>query len=206
MTTSSRRAADVIDRLAAPAGGTDLDRLHRRLEADAAAAGLLDVAYRFVDTPLGRLLVAATDQGVVRIAFELEDHDAVLDGLAATVGSRILRSGRRTDEPAHQLDEYFAGARTRFDVPVDLRLAGGFRLSVLEALRDIPYGTTASYAEVARAAGRPAAVRAAGSACAHNPVPVVVPCHRVVRGDGSIGQYLGGTQAKAALLALERAA
>lgn len=180
--------------------------LHRSLEERADEHGLLDVAYRTVDTPLGSLLVAATSQGLVRVAFEVEDHAAVLASLATIVSPRILRSGRRTDAVARQIEEYFAGTRRRFDTPVDLRLVSGFRRSVIARLADIEYGTTRSYATVARLAGNPNAVRAVGSACSHNPVPVVVPCHRVVRSDGSIGRYLGGTAAKEALLALERAA
>ena len=126
--------------------------------------------------------------------------------LATDISPRILRAPPRLDEAARQLDEYFAGSRRAFDLPVDLRLAHGFRRDVLDHLLAIPYGRTESYAEVARAAGNPKAVRAVGSACAHNPVPVVVPCHRVVRSDGSIGQYLGGTETKVWLLALESAA
>ena len=153
------------------------------------------------------MLLAATTAGVVRIAFSsVEDHDAVLDELSRTVSSRLLQAPARLDALAGELDEYFAGRRRTFaDVPVDLRSASGFRRAVLTHLRDIPFGTTESYATVARAAGSPNAVRAAGTACATNPVPLVVPCHRVVRGDGSIGQYRGGVEAKRLLLALEAA-
>ncbi len=126
--------------------------------------------------------------------------------LATDISPRILRAPPRLDEAARQLGEYFAGSRRAFDLPVDLRLAHGFRRDVLDHLLAIPYGRTESYAEVARASGNPKAVRAAGSACSHNPVPVVVPCHRVVRSDGSIGQYLGGTETKVWLLAMESAA
>lgn len=184
----------------------DLEALHSRLAAEAARSDLLEVAYRVLDSPIGALLVAVTDRGLVRVAFELEDHDAVLADLAGSVGPRILRAIRRTDDVARQLDEYFAGRRRSFDLAVDLRLVRGFRRAVVEHLRRIGYGRTETYAEVARAVGNARAVRAAGSACAHNPVPIVVPCHRVVRSDGSIGRYLGGTEAKAALLALEAAA
>ncbi|HYI60616.1 MAG TPA: methylated-DNA--[protein]-cysteine S-methyltransferase [Acidimicrobiales bacterium] len=180
--------------------------LHDRLTTGAADEGLLDVAYRTTDSPYGSLLVAATPEGVVRVAFEVEGHDTVLATLAQLVSPRILRSGRGTDEAARQLEEYFAGRRRRFDVPVDLRLVGGFRRAVIERLADIAYGTTTSYAALAAAAGNARAVRAVGSACSHNPVPVVVPCHRVVRSDGTIGQYLGGTDTKVALLAMEAAA
>ena len=183
-----------------------LDRLHADLAARADRDGLLDVAYRTLDSPLGPLLVAATSDGVVRVAFAGEGHDAVLTALADDVSPRVLHAPSRLDATAAQLDEYFAGRRHRFDVPVDLRLAHGFRRDVLEHLRSIPYGATESYAVVARAAGSPNAVRAAGSACATNPIPLVVPCHRVVRGDGSVGQYAGGSEVKRALLGLEAAA
>ena len=183
-----------------------LAALHARLATRAEEDGVLDVSYRTVDSPFGPLLVAATGDGVVRVAFEREDHEAVLDHLAREVSPRILRSGRRTDEAARQLDEYFAARRRAFDLPVDLRLVHGFRRSVISHLPDIAYGSTASYAAVASSAGNPNAARAVGSACSHNPLPVVLPCHRVVRSDGSLGQYLGGAQVKAALLAMEAAA
>ena len=183
----------------------EVEALRARLAADADEAELLDVAYRTVDSPFGPLLVAATRAGLARVAFEREGHDSVLEQLAAEISPRMLRSAPRTDEIARELDEYFAGQRRHFDLTVDLQLAHGFRRDVLAHLRNIEYGRTESYTEVARAAGRPAAVRAAASACSHNPVPVVVPCHRVVRSDGSIGQYLGGPEMKAALLAMEAA-
>lgn len=189
-----------------PPVAAEVDELRARLVERAEVEGVLDVAYRTVDTPIGSLLVAATGRGLVRVAFELEDHDAVLGTLAASVSPRILRTDRRTDVVARQLEEYFEGRRRSFDLRVDLRLVSGFRRTVITHLRDIAYGTTESYAAVARAAGNPGAVRAAGSACAHNPLPVVIPCHRVVRSDGTIGQYLGGTATKAALLALESTA
>lgn len=204
MTTDQR----FLDDLMAPGPGLDRapdDGLRARLVAEAERAGLLDVAYRTVDSPIGPLLLAATPAGVVRIAFDLEGHDSVLSMLAERVSPRILKAPARLDQAARQLEEYFAGRRRSFDVPVDLRLAHGFRRTVLEHLRTIPYGSTESYSAVARAAGSPAAVRAAGSACATNPVPLVVPCHRVVRRDGTIGRYGGGTEAKKALLALEAA-
>jgi len=180
-------------------------QLHARLAAAAEREELLDVSYRTVDSPLGPLLLAATEKGLVRVAFSREDHDAVLATLASNVSPRILRAFRRLDEPARQLDEYFAGKRRAFTVPLDLQLAHGFRRSVLLRLRDIPYGGTRSYAAVARAAGNAGAVRAAASACSHNPVPVVVPCHRVVRTDGGLGEYLGGAAAKRRLLSMEAA-
>ncbi|HEV7650362.1 MAG TPA: methylated-DNA--[protein]-cysteine S-methyltransferase [Actinophytocola sp.] len=177
--------------------------LHERLAADAAREGILDVAYRTVDTPVGTLLLAATPAGLVRVAYDPADE--ALLALAEKVSPRILRAPARLDLVARQLDEYFAGTRRRFDVPLDLRLATGFRRAVLDHLPDIDYGRTASYAEVAAAAGSPRAVRAVGTACALNPVPVVVPCHRVVLSNGSMGRYAGGTAAKRTLLELEAA-
>ncbi|MGV0607789.1 methylated-DNA--[protein]-cysteine S-methyltransferase [Mycolicibacterium sp. XJ1904] len=182
-----------------------LDRLHRQLERAADDQGVLDVAYRMIDSPVGPLLLAATTVGLVRVAFDVEGHDAVLTRLAEVVSPRILQAPARLDTVARQLDEYFAKQRTAFEVPVDLRLAAGFRRSVIEHLRDIGYGQRASYARVAAAVGNPRAVRAVGSACAHNPLPVVIPCHRVVRSDGTPGQYVGGPQAKSTLLSLEAA-
>ncbi|MEO3757570.1 methylated-DNA--[protein]-cysteine S-methyltransferase [Mycobacterium sp. B14F4] len=182
-----------------------LDRLHRQLEREADQAGVLDVGYRTVDSPVGILLLAATPVGLVRVAYDIEDHDAVLSRLANAVSPRILRAPARLDAVARQLDEYFAKRRTVFDVTVDLRLADGFRRSVIEHLRDIGYGRRESYAAVAAAVGKPRAVRAVGTACAHNPLPVVIPCHRVVRSDGSTGQYVGGPRAKSTLLTLEAA-
>ncbi|MEZ0447483.1 methylated-DNA--[protein]-cysteine S-methyltransferase [Cellulomonas sp. ICMP 17802] len=184
---------------------TDLARLRRDLAARAASQGLLDVAFRTVDSPVGSLLLARTPQGLVRVAFAVQDHDAVLQGLAQTVSPRVLEAPGQLDDVARELDEYFAGRRTVFDVPLDLRLLRGFRRDVVLHLPEIPYGRTASYAAMAGLAGSPRAVRAVGTACALNPLPLVLPCHRVVRSDGSPGQYAGGADAKVALLALETA-
>ena len=182
-----------------------LDRLHARLVDAAAADDTLDIAYRMLDTPLGPLLLAATPAGLLRVAYESEDHDTVLTSLAERVSPRVLRAPGRLDDVAREIEDYFAGRRTTFDLPLDLQLAHGFRREVLTHLRDIAYGATASYSAVAAAAGRPTAVRAVGTACAVNPLPIVIPCHRVVRSDGSIGAYLGGVAAKQALLSLEAA-
>jgi len=189
-----------------PADEDAITRLQARLVDAAAAEGILDVAYRTLDSPVGSLLLAATGQGLVRIAYAREDHDRVLAMLARRVNPRVLSAPARLDPVARELDEYFAGMRTQFDVALDHRLSSGFRRDVLARLPDIAYGTTASYASLARAVGNPRAVRAVGSACASNPLPVVVPCHRVIRSDGAAGNYAGGPEAKLALLALEAAA
>ena len=194
---------NIFDGLEADDGA--LARLHQRLEHDAHTADVLDVAYRTIDTPVGALLLAATTAGLVRVAYDVEGHDAVLAGLADRISPRVLRAPARLDNAARQIDEYFAKRRTVFEVPVDLRLADGFRRDVIDHLRDIAYGHRESYATVAAAIGHPRAVRAVGTACAHNPVPVVIPCHRVVRSDGSTGQYVGGPLAKSTLLDLEAA-
>ena len=204
MTTDDGLRHDL--RQALPADPDRLATLHARLADAAQADGLLDLAYRTLDSPVGRLLVAATDRGLVRVAFETEDHRAVLQSLADRVSPRILEAPGRLDRAARELDEYFAGRRQAFDLALDWRLSAGFRTTVLHHLPEIGYGRTATYAAVARLAGNPRAVRAVGGACATNPLPIVVPCHRVVRTDGRIGGYLGGPDAKRTLLALEAAA
>lgn len=183
-----------------------LRRLRDRLTSAAADQGVLDIAYRTVDSPVGTLLLAATDRGLVRVAFASEGHDAVLQALADRISPRVLDAPARLDVVARELDEYFTGQRQRFDVPLDWQLAKGFRSTVLHQLPTIEYGHTASYATVAQLAGNPRAVRAVGTACALNPLPVVVPCHRVVRSDGGMGGYRGGPDAKRVLLDLESAA
>lgn len=196
------------DRLfeALPVLDTDVAaRLHARLVEAAQREGTMDVAYRTVSTPVGELLLAATEQGLVRVAFARQDHDEVLRALSETISPRVLEAPARLDEVARQLDEYFASRRTSFEVPLDWRLARGFRRQVLGYLPEIGYGHTARYADVATAAGSPRAFRAVGTACATNPLPVVVPCHRVVRSDGAAGHYAGGAEAKATLLHLESA-
>ncbi|MFE7629778.1 methylated-DNA--[protein]-cysteine S-methyltransferase [Kocuria sp. NPDC057446] len=191
---------------AAPAPQTVLHGLHRRLEDGAAEAGLLDVAYTTVHTPVGVLLLAATPEGLVRVAYVREGHEAVLQDLARRISPRVLHAPARLAPAVRQLEEYFAGTRTRFDLPLDRSLSHGFRRLVQEHLPAIGYGRTESYGAVAQSVGRPQAVRAVGTACATNPLPVVVPCHRVLRGDGGLGGYVGGLEAKTALLELEAAA
>jgi methylated-DNA-[protein]-cysteine S-methyltransferase len=184
----------------------DLAALHARLAMAAEREGVLDIAYRTVDSALGPLLLAATERGLVRIAFDVQGHDAALAALAEHVSPRILLAPARLDDAAREIDEYLSGTRRTFDLALDLRLAHGFRRGVLDHLPEIAYGRTESYAEVAIAAGSPRAVRAVGTACALNPLPIVVPCHRVVRSDGTMGQYAGGTDAKRTLLSLEASA
>lgn len=186
-----------------PAG---LATLQARLADDAAAADLLDVAFRTVDTPVGRLLLAATSAGLVRVAFEREGFDTVLTALATRLSPRVLRAPSRLDDAARQVEEYFARRRTAFDLPLDRSLSSGFRGVVQQFLPSIGYGRTLTYQQVAEQVGSPKAVRAVGSACATNPLPVVVPCHRVVRTGGGLGGYLGGLEAKTVLLELEGAA
>ncbi len=187
-----------------PVDDNDIARLRARLAAAAEHDNALDVAYRTVDSPVGALLIAATPAGLVRVAFGNEGHDDVLQSLSDRISSRLLHAPARLDAVARQLDEYFAGRRHSFEVPLDWQLSKGFRRVVLEHLAaDIGYGTTASYGTLARLSGSPRAVRAVGTTCATNPIPVVVPCHRVVRSDGTMGGYRGGPAAKRALLDLE---
>lgn len=180
--------------------------LRSRLSAQAGERGLVDVAYRTLETPVGPLLLAATETGLVRVAFEREGFDAVLESLAQRISPRVLEAPRRLDAAAVELDEYFAGRRHSFDVPLDFALTSGFRRSVQTSLPGIDYGRTRSYKEIAELVGSPRAVRAVGTACATNPLPVVLPCHRVLRSDGGLGGYIGGLEAKTALLSLEKAA
>ena len=205
MTTNNRDQADLFGDLL-PISETHLRALRDRLAVDADSAGVLDVAYRTIDTPVGTLLLAATALGLIRVAFDSEGLDAVLGVLAADVSPRILNAPKRLDGAARELDEYFAGQRHTFDLPLDLSLSKGFRRAVLGYLPDIGYGQTASYGAGAAAIGNPKAVRAVGTACATNPLPVVVPCHRVIRADGQVGAYRSGPQAKRVLLSLEAAA
>ncbi|HYZ56840.1 MAG TPA: methylated-DNA--[protein]-cysteine S-methyltransferase [Streptosporangiaceae bacterium] len=197
---------DHDDLFTTPAEPDVLARLHRRLEQAAEQEGLLDVAYRTVDSPVGPLLLAATPRGIVRLAYDIEDHDRVLEILAGRLSPRVLRAPSRLDAAARELEEYFAGRRRVFDLPLDLSLSRGFRLLVQQHLPSIGYGQTRSYRQVAELVGRPTAVRAVGTACATNPLPVIVPCHRVLPSDGTPGRYVGGPDAKTTLLNLEAAA
>ncbi len=171
--------------------------------ARADADGLVDVAWAVEDTPIGPLTLAATPRGLVRVGFGGEDD--MLDDLASAVSPRVVHLPARLDAPRRQLDEYFAGRRRHFDVALDRRLSHGYRRTVLEALSDVPYGQTVSYRELAERTGNPKASRAVGSAMATNPIPIVVPCHRVLRTGGALGGYGGGLDVKAWLLRLEGA-
>jgi methylated-DNA-[protein]-cysteine S-methyltransferase len=191
------------DELLTEVSAETFDRLRARLVRRAEEERVLDVAYTTLDTPVGRLLLASTIRGLVRVAFANEDHDAVLEVLAKRLSPRVLRAPERLDRPAHQIDEYFSGARQIFEIELDLSLSHGFRQSVQRRLPEIGYGQTSTYAALARLVGNPKAVRAVGTACATNPLPIVVPCHRVLRTDGTIGGYVGGAAAKETLLSLE---
>ena len=175
------------------------------IEAAAAAAGLLDVAYAAHDSPAGRLLLAATPDGLVRLAYldGGEQEDAVLEQLAARVSPRILSAPRRLDEPRRELEQYFAGTRNRFEVPIDWQLTRGFGRRVLEATARIPFGSVSTYKQVAGEAGSPRGSRAAGNALGSNPIPIIVPCHRVLHSTGGLGGYTGGLERKRMLLAIE---
>lgn len=176
----------------------------RRLSARAEREGLVDVAYAQVDSPLGPLTVAATTRGLIRIAYPDRPVDEVLARLAEVVSPRVLEAPARLDPIRRELEEYFEGRRRRFETPIDWALTRGFFRSVLQATARIPYGELLTYAQVAQRAGNVKAVRAAGNGLGSNPIPVVVPCHRVVRTGGGLGGYTGGIERKQFLLSLER--
>ena len=177
----------------------------RRAAEQAAGEGAADVAYALEPSPLGDLLVAATPRGLVSLSYEDGQLDALLDRLAGRVSPRVVEAPTRLDPIRRELDEYFAGARRRFEAPLDWRLAHGFTRRVLQATARIPYGGAATYREVASRAGSERAVRAAGNALGANPMPIVVPCHRVLRTGGGLGGYTGGVERKRFLLELEGA-
>ncbi|MEK6278367.1 MAG: methylated-DNA--[protein]-cysteine S-methyltransferase [Actinomycetota bacterium] len=174
-----------------------------RFAERAAREGLLDVAYTEVDSPFGRMVLATTQRGLVRVGLPNQQLDEVLGGLARDVSPRVLDAPDRLDEARRELDLYFEGRLRDFDLPLDWQLTRGFRRKVLRATARIPYGHTRSYTEMAKRAGSPRAVRAAGSALGSNPLPIVVPCHRVLRLGGDLGGYGGGLELKQALLELE---
>ncbi|MHB8656654.1 MAG: methylated-DNA--[protein]-cysteine S-methyltransferase [Solirubrobacteraceae bacterium] len=176
------------------------------LAESAARAGLIDVAYAEFDSPVGKLLLAATERGLVRLAYVDNEpsRELTLAELSRRVSPRILSLPRRLDEPRRELEEYFAGRRRGFELPLDWQLAAGFARRVLRATAGIPYGEVRSYGEIAAAAGSPRGFRAAGNALGTNPLPIVVPCHRVIHAGGGLGGYTGGIGRKSILLAVER--
>jgi methylated-DNA-[protein]-cysteine S-methyltransferase len=190
------RTPDLDDAAAASA-----DRLAHRADEK----GLLDVAYASADTPLGPMLVAGTRRGLVRVAFPREREEDILFELAESVSPRILHSPARLDEVRREMEQYFEQRRDRFEVRLDWRLTHGFYRVVLRATKRVPYGETMSYAEIAARAGRPMAFRAAGSALGSNPMPLIVPCHRIIASGGGLGGYGGGLDVKEYLLELEGA-
>jgi methylated-DNA-[protein]-cysteine S-methyltransferase len=194
-----RRLTDAVAR----APDLDLERLRATLARRAADDGLLDVAHGTVDSPLGSLTVMVTPRGLVRLSYPGEGIPAQLDEVAHRISPRILEAPERTDQVRRQLDEYFEGARHTFDLPIDWRLVRGFAGNVLRATAHIPFGSVSSYREVAAEAGSPNAYRAAGNALGSNPIPIVVPCHRVLHAGGGLGGYTGGIDRKRFLLRLE---
>ena len=175
----------------------------QRLAERASTEGLLDVAYTTMDSPFGTLLLAQTPRGLIRVSLPAYDTDLALEELAARISPRVLEAPAELDEVRRQLDLYFEGKLTKFDLPLDWRLSAGFRGKVQRAIARIPYGQTRSYMQLAASAGNERAVRAAGTACGSNPIPIVVPCHRVLRSGGALGGYGGGLPMKRALLELE---
>jgi len=170
----------------------------------AASAGLLDIAYATLDSPVGTLLLARTPRGLVRLAYiDTDGEDAVLEALAVKVSPRVIASPGALDGARRELEEYFAGARRRFDLPLDWQLSRGFGRRVLQATARVPYGAVSTYQDVAGQAGNIRASRAAGNALGANPLPIVVPCHRILRAGGALGGYTGGLERKRVLLAIE---
>jgi methylated-DNA-[protein]-cysteine S-methyltransferase len=185
--------------------GYDMDRVGEGLLARAEREGLVDVAYATVDSPFGELLVATTDRGVVKLSLPSYAAEEALEEIAAGISPRVLESPRRLDPVRRELDSYFEGRLKRFTTPVDWALSKGFTDKVLHTVARIPYGKTLSYGEVAERSGNARAFRAAGTACGANPVPLIVPCHRVVQAGGNPGNYGGGPEMKLALLEMEGA-
>ncbi len=195
-----------IERVSGLGGALDTDRALQRFTERAVEEDLLDVAYASTDSPLGELLLAVTARGVVRVAYIDENvgRDEVLEDLARRVSPRVLEAPGRLDEVRRELDEYFEGRRRSFETAIDWALTAGFFRRVLQATAKIGYGQVRTYAQVAEGAGNVKAVRAAGNGLGSNPIPVIVPCHRVVRTGGGLGGYTGGLERKEFLLGLER--
>ena len=197
--------SDLERRLATgtPAGDLDMAVLRERLAERAAGAHLIDVAYASLDSAVGELTVFVTPRGVVRVAFADEPREAILEEMAERLSPRILAAARPTDEARRQLDAYLAGERRAFDLPLDWTLIRGFAVGILRATAPVPYGSTSTYRDVAAAAGSPRAARAAGNALGSNPIPIIVPCHRILHASGGLGGYAGGLDRKRTLLRLE---
>ena len=187
----------------APPAELDQRALSAGLARRANQAGLLDVAYAEFDSPIGELIVFVTPNGLLRVKYADEPIEGVLAEVAEQVSPRILRAPSRTDTIRRELDGYFALRRQRFDLPIDWSLVRGFAGGVLRETARIPFGDVRSYGQVAAQAGSPRAARAAGNALGSNPIPIVVPCHRVLHADGGLGGYSGGLDRKRFLLALE---
>ena len=196
---------DIEKALAGYAPGVDVADAVRRATDRALAEGVVDVVYAEVDSPLGTLVAAGTEHGLLRLAYEDFNGglDEVLDHLARRVSPNVIEAPSKLDAVRRELDEYFEGRREDFDLAIDWSLTSGFTRRVLQATARIPFGATSSYAGVAAEAGSPRATRAAGNALGSNPIPIVVPCHRVLRSGGLLGGYTGGLEKKQHLLALE---
>jgi methylated-DNA-[protein]-cysteine S-methyltransferase len=192
---------------ALPKGDAGAEAATGRLLARAEAEGLLDVAFTTIDSPFGELLAAATPRGLVRLAYDMTPKETVLEQLAATVSPRVMEAPARLDPLRRQLEEYFEGRRRRFELKLDWRLTRGFTQKVLRETAKLGYGEVSTYKQMAGAAGSPRAVRAAGNALGSNPIPIVVPCHRIVRSGGNLGGYAGlmDSDIKRRLLELEGA-
>lgn len=210
MTTATKKKTEGKTSGTKSRGSTAAKRDRRTEEAVdtfteiAAAEGLLDIAYATADSPFGPLLLARTPTGLVRVGLPSEDVEAMLSDLAQRISPRVMESPAALDEERRELDRYFAGRLDRFELPIDWQLSHGFHRRAREGMVAIPYGETRTYTDLARGAGNERAVRAAGSACSRNPIPLVVPCHRVLRSDGSLGGYAGGLEMKEDLLKMER--
>lgn len=195
--------ADDLTRALGASDEAAAERAARLFAARAEREGLIDVAYATVDSPLGPLLALATERGLLMLSYTDETVDAKLARVAARVSPRILEAPGRLDAARRELDEYFSGTRRRFGIPIDWSLISGYARAVLEATSAIPYGGAMSYGEVSAAAGSPRGARATGNALGSNPIPIVIPCHRVLGSGGAIGGYTGGLDRKRFLLALE---
>jgi methylated-DNA-[protein]-cysteine S-methyltransferase len=204
-TTRKRESVEVALRRSRDHTASDAAAAAQRLGGRIAAEGLADVSYASLDSPFGKLTVAVTDRGLVRLAFPEEDLDAVLERLATRISPRIVEAPAAPDPLRRELEEYFAGRRRRFELALDWTLVGPFGQRVLRAASAIPYGEVLSYTQVAAEAGSPRGSRAAGNALGSNPIPIVVPCHRVLRSGGALGGYAGGLERKRWLLELEGA-